>query len=198
MKKANHNRTEIASIIGVHKSTVGRALSRNRGQRGYRPKQAHQLAAARHLAAYRPRMSAETWARIEKLLRWQWSPEQITGRLRLEHQPAVSHETIYQHLSADNRRGGTLHLCLRSQKKRRQRYGRHSRRGQIPHRVSIEARPAVVAAKRRVGDWEADTIVGAAHRGALLSLVARKSKLVRLCKVERQTAESVAAAGLAL
>ncbi len=198
LKKADHNRTEIAVIIGVHKSTVSRELARNGGGRGYRPKQAHELATARQLAAYRPRISDQTWARVAKLLRQEWSPEQITGRLRLERQPAVSHERIYQHIYADKRRGGTLHLCLRCQKKRRKRYGSQARRGSIPNRVSIEARPQVVAQKRRVGDWEADTIIGTAHRQAIVSLTERKSKLVRLQKVTRNTAEAVAAASLAL
>ena len=64
--------------------------------------------------------------------------------------------------------------------------------------MGIEARPQVVAEKRRVGDWEADTIIGAAHRAAILSLVERKSKLVRLHKVEHNTAQAVAAASRAL
>ncbi len=81
LKKAAHNRTEIAAIIGVHKSTVSRELARNGGRRGYRPKQAHELATARHRATYRPRISDQTWARVEQLLRQQSSPEQISGRL---------------------------------------------------------------------------------------------------------------------
>ncbi|MFN2483303.1 MAG: IS30 family transposase, partial [Pyrinomonadaceae bacterium] len=198
LKKAAHNRTEIASIIGVHKSTVSRELSRNGGRRGSRPKQAHELATARHLAAYRPRISARTWARVAKMLRQQWSPEQVAGRLKLERQSAVSHERIYQYIYADKRAGGTLHLCLRCQKVRRKRYGTHSRRGMIPNRTSIDERPKVVDAKRRVGDWEADTIIGSAHRGAILSLVERKSKLVRLRRVTRNTAAAVASASLAL
>jgi IS30 family transposase len=198
LQKAAHNRSEIAAIVGIHKSTIGRELKRNSGRRGYRPKQADELATARHLAAYRPRISARTWARVEKLLRQEWSPEQIAGRLRLERRAPVSHERIYQYIYADKRAGGTLHLCLRCQKQRRKRYGTHARRGQIPNRVGIEARPAVVATKRRFGDWEADTIIGTAHRQAILSLVERKSKLVRLRKVARSTAEGVAAASLAL
>ena len=198
LMKAEQSQTRIAEIVGCHKSTVSRELRRNRGQRGYRPKQAHELATARHQDAYRPRIAAETCQRVEALVRQQWSPEQIAGRLKLEGCASVSYETIYQHIYADKRAGGTLHLCLRSQKKRRKRYGARSRRGQIPNRTGIEARPAVVAARRRLGDWEADTIVGAAHRGAILSLVERKSKLVRLRKVERNTAQAVAAASLAL
>jgi transposase, IS30 family len=198
LKKADHNRTEIATLIGVHKSTVSRELARNGGRRGYRPKQAQELATARQQAAYRPRISDRTWARVEQLLSQQWSPEQIAGRLQLERQPAVSHERIYQHIYADKRAGGTLHLSLRCQKRRRKRYGSRARRGAIPNRVSIAARPQVVETKRRLGDWEADTIIGTAHRQAILSLVERKSKLVRLRKVQRNTAEAVASAGLAL
>ncbi len=110
----------------------------------------------------------------------------------------VSHERIYQYVYADKRRGGTLHHHLRCRKQRRKRYGTHSRRGLIPNRTSIDERPKVVEAKQRVGDWEADTIIGRGHRSAIVSLVERKSKLTRLCKVERKSAEQVAQASLEL
>lgn len=194
--KAGYTQTERAAIVGVHKSTIWRELLRNRGQRAYRPGQAHQLAQARQRAAHHGRISEQTWAMVESLLRREWSPEQISGRLKLERRAAVSHERIYQHIYADKRAGGTLHLHLRWQRERRKRYGKHSRRGQIEGRVGIEARPAVVDARRRVGEWEADTIVGRRGRGALLSLVERKSKLVRHCWVERKGAEEVTQASL--
>jgi IS30 family transposase len=130
------------------------------------------------------------------MLRRQWSPQQISGRLKLEGLASVSHERIYQYVWADKQCGGNLHLHLRCRRERRKRYGKHSRRGQIEGRVGIEQRPRIVAAKRRVGDWEADTIVGRRGRGALLTLVERKTKLVRLCWVERKGAEEVARASL--
>jgi transposase, IS30 family len=198
LMKAGNTQTRIAEIVGCHKSTISREVRRNRGRRGYRPKQAHELAVARHLAAYCPRITAPTWVRVEALVRQQWSPEQIAGRLKLEGRPSVSHERIYQHIYADKRRGGTLHRHLRCRRVRRKRYGTRSRRGQIPNRVGIEARPKVVDAKRRLGDWEADTITGAGHRGAIVSLTERKSKLVRLCKTGGKTAQEVARASLAL
>jgi IS30 family transposase len=191
LKKAGHNRTHMAAILGVHKSTVSRELVRNGGQRGYRPKQAQELAARRQQLRVRPRIGPLTWAQVEGLLRQQWSPEQITGRLRLERQRSVSHERIYQHIYADKARGGDLYLNLRCQKKRRKRYGRRDRRGQLRGRVSIEERPPVVESKRRVGDWEADTIIGRNHKEAIVSLVERRSKLTRLAKVARNTAELV-------
>jgi IS30 family transposase len=128
----------------------------------------------------------------------QWSPEQITGRLKLERQPPVSHERIYLYIYADKRRGGTLHSHLRSQKKQRQRYRGYIRRGQIPNRVSIDERPTIVATKGRFGDWEADTIIGARHKGGILSIVERKSKLTRLSKLATKAAAEMKHACVAL
>ncbi len=191
LKKADHSQTEMAAIIGVHKSTISRELARNGGQRGYRPKQAQELASQRKLSAHRPRIPAATWTCIESLLNHQWSPEQISGRLKLEQHESVSHERIYQHIYSDKRAGGNLHLNLRCQKLRRKRYGRDDRRAQLQGRRSIEQRPQIVDTKRRLGDWEADTIIGRHHQQAIVSLVERKSKFVRLEKVTRNTAELV-------
>ncbi len=152
LQKARQNQTQIAAIVGCHKSTSSREVRRNRGQRGYRPKQAHELATTRHRAAYRPRITDQTWQLVESLLRQQWSPEQISGRLKLEKKAIVSSERIYQYISADKGQGGTLHLNLRSQKKRRKRYGQPSLRGHLPNRRSIETRPKIVEQQRRVGE----------------------------------------------
>ena len=183
LMKAGHNRSQIAVVVGCHKSTISREWRRNRGQKGYRPYQADELAFDRQCDAYRARIAWQTWQQVERLLRQEWSPEQIAGRLKLERQPTVSHECIYLYVYADKRRGGTLHRHLRSQKKQRKRYGGYIRRGQIPNRTSIDKRPQIVARKGRFGDWEADTIVGARHKGGILSAVERKSKLTRLRKL---------------
>jgi IS30 family transposase len=194
LRKAQFNQTEIASELGVHKATVSREVRRGRGERGYRPKQAQELAVARLRLRVRPRIEPQTWQQVKTLLAKQWSPAQISGRLKLERQPTVSHERIYQYIYADKRAGGTLHCHLRSQKKRRKRYGSYSRRGQLPARRSIDERPAIVDRKERRGDWEADTIIGRNHQQAIVSLVDRQSKFVRLAKVRRNTAELVAQA----
>src|SRR5882762_3581345 len=188
LKKAGHNQTYIALMVGCHKSTISRELRRNCGQKGYRPYQADELAYDRQCEAYRSRIAWSTWQQVERLLRLDWSPEQIAGRLKLEQQPTVSHECIYLYVYAEKRRGGTLHCHLRSQKKQRKRYGGYIRRGQIPNRTSIEQRPKIVASKRRFGDWEADTIIGARHQGGILSVVERKSKLTRLHKLASKAA----------
>jgi len=194
LKKEGHNRTAISRNVGVHKATVSRELRRNLGGRGYRPKQADELARERQQQRVRPRIRPETWQQVTDLLAQQWSPAQISGRLKLERQPTASHERIYQYIYRDKRAGGTLHLNLRSRKQRRKRYGSYSRRGQFPARRSIDERPAIVESKTRRGDWEADTIIGHKHQQAIVSLVERKSKLTRLAKVARNTAELVAQA----
>jgi IS30 family transposase len=188
LMKAGQNQSQIAVVVGCHKSTISRELQRNRGLKGYRPFQADELAYDRQCDAYRARIAWETWQRVERLLRQEWSPEQIAGRLKLEKQPTVSHECIYLYVYAEKRRGGTLHQHLRSQKKQRKRYSGYIRRGQIPNRISIDKRPKIVASKGRYGDWEADTIVGAHHKGGILSAVERKSKLTRLRKLATKAA----------
>ncbi len=195
LQKATFTLTQIASEIGVHKSTVSRELRRNRGGRGYRPKQAQELTSARKLAVAAPRIAPTTWRRVESLLRdEQWSPEQISGWLRRQQQPSVSHERIYQHVYADKRAGGTLYTHLRCQKQRRKRYGSYSRRGRLPNCRSIETRPKIVDAKRRIGDWEADTIIGQNHQGAIVTLTERKSKLLLMQRVADKSAAGVAQA----
>ncbi|HEX9146177.1 MAG TPA: IS30 family transposase [Candidatus Binatia bacterium] len=188
LMKEGHNQTKIAANVGCHKSTISRELRRNSGRKGYRPHQADELAYDRQCEAYRSRITWETWQEIERLLRQDWSPEQIAGRLKLENKATVSHECIYLYVYAEKRRGGTLHQHLRSQKKQRKRYSGYIRRGQIPNRTSIEKRPKIVARKGRFGDWEADTIVGARHKGGLLSVVERKSKLTRLSRLATKAA----------
>jgi IS30 family transposase len=192
LQKATFTRTQIAAEIGVHKATVSRELRRNRGARGYRPKQAQQLTTARKLAASAPRITSETWNLVESLLcDEQWSPEQISGWLHTEQTARISHERIYQYIYADKRGGGTLYKHLRCQKQRRKRSGVYDRRGRLPNCRSIETRPAIVAAKTRVGDWEADTIIGKGHTGAIVTLTERKSKLLLMQRVADKTAAAV-------
>ena len=198
LKKAGHNQSEIAAAIGRHKSTISRELQRNCGSTDYYPKQANDLARERQSIASAPRSMPQTWQRVERFLHQDWSPEQITGRLKLEKQPSVSHEWIYQYIYKEKRRGGALHQHLRSQKKQRKRYSGYIRRGQIPNRTSIEQRPKIVASKRRYGDWEADTIVGGRHKGGILSAVERKSKLTRLRKLASKAAAEMKDASIKL
>jgi IS30 family transposase len=190
MLKMGHNRTEIAAVIGTHKSTISRELGRNEGLRGYRPRQAHHMALSRRNHS-RKRISGETWELIETKLRLEWSPEQISGWLNRHYAIQVSHERIYQYILVDKQAGGDLFHHLRCQKKRRKRYGSYDRRGKLPNRVSIEERPAVVEERQRIGDWEVDTIIGKRHRQAIVTLTERRSRFGLLAKVDQRTADQV-------
>ena len=191
LKKTGSTQSMIAKEIGVHKSTISRELARNRGGRGYRPKQANEFSVARLRSRARPRILPDTWALVERLVRLDFSPEQVSGYLKKERGPVVSHERIYQHIYTDKRGGGDLHKHLRCQKKRKKRYGSYSRRGLIPNRTGIEQRPAIVETRQRIGDWEADTVTGRRGRQSIVSLVERKSRFTLLKKVPRKTAERV-------
>ena len=192
-----HNQTEIARAIGVNKSTISRELIRNRGQRGYRPGQADELAKERCLKKVRRHISEQTWLLVESKLCLDWSPEQISGWLTKNDQESVSHEQIYQHVYVEQRAGGTLHKHLRCQKKRRKRSGKYDHRGIIPDRKSIDERPVIVEQRQRLGDWEGDLIIGKNHQGAALTLVERKSRFTLIRKVDGKQALPVANAIIA-
>jgi transposase, IS30 family len=80
LRKAGHNQTMIATILSIHKSTVSRELQRNRGLRGYRPKQAHVKAMQRRHVKLRTHIPLTTGVMVDALIKQDWSPEQISGR----------------------------------------------------------------------------------------------------------------------
>lgn len=90
LMKAQHTITQIAELLGRHKSTISRELLRNAGFRGYRPKQACEMALKRSESS-RNASTTAPWVKEQAnvLLQLQWCPEQIAGKL------PVSHETLY-------------------------------------------------------------------------------------------------------
>ena len=192
--KKDYLQKDIAAAIGVNKSTISRELKRNSGKRGYRPKQTQQKAVERRQDKSPPRIAEATWNKVRLYLKDDWSPEQISGTMKLKERISISHEWIYQFIIKDKQTGGNLYTHLRCKSKRRKRYGSHERRGILKNRRSIEERPAIVETKERIGDWEADTIIGKAHKGAIVSLTERKTKICLIYKVERKTADLVSKA----
>ena len=188
--KAGLNQTKITKLIGVSKSTVSREIKRNTGLKGYRPKQANQRALERRQNADKHvRFTDAVKTDVKKYLEQNWSPEQISGWLKKNNKPSVSHETIYQFIIDDQKNGGELYKHLRQRrKKRRKRIKNNDHRGQIPNRVSIDGRPTVVDNKERVGDWEIDTIIGKNHKGAIVTAVERKTKFTCMGHVPKKEA----------
>jgi IS30 family transposase len=186
----------IARVLGRHRSTIGREVHRNRANSDgtYRPQLAQWYACSRRSRSRRnQRFSAADWAQVHARLREQWRPEQVAGRFRVAHLLRISHETIDRHIWADQRAGGTLHTHLRGARKRfRKRYGHDDSRGRLAGKRLISERPAIVEARDRIGDWEADTILGATSDShCRLSLVERKTGYLVLGKLAARTTTEV-------
>src|SRR5579871_3722563 len=189
------SKREIARLLGRSHSTIINEIKRNSGKRGYRYKQAQEFSLERRISASSvpKKMTPEAIKLIKKMLiETQSSPRQISGRLKEEYGLAISHERIYQFIWQDKKNGGDLYKNLRhSGKKYNKRSGKKAGRGLIPNRVDIDQRPEIVEKKERFGDFELDTIVGAHHQGAIVSIVDRASKYTYLRLVPQGTAENV-------
>jgi len=198
--EAGHSKTKIAEIIGVHKSTISRELSRNVPTRGryaneYRPESAQRKTNQRHRDKRKHRRftqdlkeDAKRWLEEEKL-----SPELISGRWSVQGIDGVSHEAIYQWIWRGKHQNDPitkqLYTHLKHGRRRRKRGNDHDSRGILCGRVSIEERPEIVAERTRLGDLEADFMIGKAHKSALLVITDRATLLTRLKKVASREAD---------
>lgn len=188
-------RSEIAKQVNVNKSTITRELERNKsGRWGYSASRAVAMARERHRSKRKYRIDEATWSRIESLLRCEWSPEQISKRLELEGCQKVSHETIYRHIYQNKDEGGDLYRHLRRRHRYRKRIHKYCKRMGWDTRRPISTRPSIVDERSRIGDWEADTIIGLEKKGGILSLVERRSRYCLLQKVAKRSPETVAEA----
>lgn len=177
---------EAARLLGVHRSTVYRELDRNCGKRGhYSPDFANELAEERKERFCKHRKFDEAKQKlIEKWIKKeQWSPEQIKGYCDKNGIEMVSVERIYQHVREDKLAGGELYKDMRHRLKHRNRPV-SGKREVIKNKVSIEARPDVINNKERFGDWEIDLIVGKNNKGAMVTIVERKTAMVMIRKLE--------------
>jgi IS30 family transposase len=169
--KARQNQIEITRILGRHKPTISRELARGSGRRRYRPRRVQKRYEERSQGSRNAaRFSPEIWCSVEAFLGLQLSPERIASQL------PISQKTIYLQIYADKAMGGHLWRSLRCQKQKRKRYaGGHNRRGQILDRRSITERPESIERRAHVGHWEGDTVIGAAHQHAIVTLVEKKA-----------------------
>jgi IS30 family transposase len=195
--REGYSQLAIANRLNRSSSTVSRELKRNKGERGWRPRQAHYKAteklAIRGVSNVK-RASASAWEYAQKHLEEdQWSPQQIACRLTQEGLESISHETLYMRILTDKKSGGQLYQHLRCKKQRKKRYGSaRPQRGLIPNRVDIDQRPAIVESRERLGDWEGDTIIGSHDGGAVIaSMVERKSRFTCLIKIKNKTTAAV-------
>jgi IS30 family transposase len=186
----------IARVLGRHRSTVSREVWRHRTHHdgSYRPQLADWYARGRRRRSRRnTQFTAADWARVEGLVREDWSPEQIAGWLRRHGRLRISHETIYRRIWMDKQAGGTLYRHLRgARKQKRKRYGAYDSRGRLAGKRPISTRPPGAAHRSRLGHWEGDTMLGAGQAGpCVLTLVERRSGFVVIGKLARRTAPFV-------
>lgn len=190
---AKHRKNFIAKQLGVDKSTITRELQRNSGKRVYNAQKAQELYKERKNDVFRKVRFTEKMKEIVRAkIKDYWSPEQIVGFCRREAIAMVSHETIYQFIYADKEHGGDLHTYLRTARcKRKPKYNKRKGKYSIKDRVFIKDRPLIVNTKERYGDWEADTIIGANQKGAILGVVERKSMFALYVKTNGKKSESI-------
>ncbi len=190
-------KADIARVLARHPSTIGREMRRNMWPSAYLYTYEwamYFLRQRRRFASRRKyrKLTAELEATVVHLLKRCLSPEQISAYLSKHHCISLSHETIYRFIYTANNAQGALRCYLRhGRKKRRRRYGSGARATRIRNRTPIQARPALVERKARIGDWECDTLVGADRKSALITLVERKSLLTLCAAVPQKTAHYV-------
>jgi len=186
----------IATILGRHPSTISRELARNKspvlGQ--YFPVAAQRRAEARQQWTRPCPKSKEPrfLEQIKKGIEAGWSPEQIAGRLRLEHpgddEWRISHQTIYAVANGDP---ALRKKMRRSGKKKRKRYGGPDGRGRLASCRPISTRPKVVASRSRVGDWEGDVMRGGKGKAVVVGFLERKTGLFMASKRPDRTAQAM-------
>ena len=189
------SKATIAQELDVSLSTIYRELARNADKRSgkYKALLAHQKCTNRHSTKPKKiRFTEAVRQRTEELLKQDYSPEQVCGKLRTLDKDTVSTERIYQHIWQDKKRGGTLYKHLRHRGKRyRKRGDLKDHRGLIINRVDIEQRPTIVEEKNRLGDLEIDTVIGKNHKGVLLTINCRATGMVKIEPLKSKSAEQV-------
>lgn len=156
----------IAGRLGRHRSTISRELQRNCSPWDgcYRPSKAQEQANGRRSRSRRNRQfEASEWRLVESRHREDFSPEQVSGKLRKSSELSISHETIYRYVWGDRARGGDPYRHLRcANKQRRKPHGRCDSRGRLAGKRHASERPASVERRQALGHWEIDTVMSRA------------------------------------
>jgi transposase, IS30 family len=183
--EGGHTAVQIATQLGVHRTTITRELERCTP---YTAQGAQQDAEQHRARRHGPRLPGHVWAHVTARLQQCHSPEQIHGRCVLEGQSCPSVERIYQYVYAHPQLTPYLR---RSRSNRRP----HSERRTPPTLwTSIEQRPEAANTRQEIGHLEADLMEGAKGKGSLVVMTDRCSRLLTLNLVGRKTAAEVYAA----
>lgn len=203
--QAGFTQTVIAYQLGVHRSTICRELKRSIALRGrtsgaYVAINAERRTRNRHRQKFKKLLLTPELKKsiADKMELDKWSPELISKKWKLLGIPVVSHETIYKWIwqskhtnTLENRPYKVLYKELKHGKRRQKRGNIKDARGTIPNRTHISERPAVVERRERIGDLEADLMMGKDHKSALLVLTDRTTLITMMEKLNGKSAEEV-------
>lgn len=187
----------IAGRLGVHPATISRELKRgstgwlNIGYRADLAEKRRQQEGAKK--GRRRKLVGELQRLVGELIQLDWSPEQISGRLKLERGIRISHETIYSWLQRDRQAGGRLFLHLRhGRRRRRKRFAVPRVRQDILNRIGIDSRPDEINQRSRAGDWERDLMFCQSRSEALLTFVDRRTLMTLIRRVASKSPREIA------
>lgn len=206
LKEQEYSLQEIAKRLSRNVGTISRELKRNKTGKGkksreylsfsYFPCKAQEKADKRALKQRRkaPLKNPLVFLYIREHLREGWTPDEIAGRLPIDHPGySISYETIYRYIySPKMRRYKYWRYLTLGRKKRMKKNGRSIHRdGKIPGSISIDLRPEMVAARKRVGDWETDNMEGKKTDTSVVSAtVERLARLTLLDKLPNRSAQT--------
>lgn len=188
------SKREIACRLGFHKSTIVRELKRNTQEdRRYFAGYANELALERFKRCRKKiRIQGELESVIKRKLEEKWSPDQIAGRLKQEKKPKVSREAIYRFIRGDKEQGGSLWKHLRRPPRKGK--GRYlSRKYKPAWLLRISERPQIINSRKRIGDWERDTMLTMTKQ-RILVCVERKTRFVAMGRLDRHGTRDAAVA----
>jgi transposase, IS30 family len=181
---------DMAEMLGRHRSTLYREIVRNRCNDGiYRPFKADSKTRRRRRESRRRWYFTDAELSLAiRLIREQWSPEQVSDWFARHRILLISHQTLYRYIWYDRFFGGTLYKHLRQGgKRRRKRYGSADSRGVMRGKRHITERGAGADNRSRFGHWEIDTVIGANDGHCIVTLVERKSRYTIIGKLRART-----------
>ena len=199
---------EIARTLDRSPSSVSREIKRHlpAERHQYTPRVAHEKALrSRHSRGRAQRLKNDLIRTyVIKHLKLRWSPEQIAGKIRQDLNEKISHEAIYQYIYAQMFRNGwsnlkpgceDLRIYLRRKRKRRQAKGtRGMQRLMSKNGTSIDERPKIIEKRKRIGDWEGDSVESIDHKPGINTLVDRKTGFVFITKLKTKSGSSTVSA----
>jgi len=197
-KNKGYSNIQIAKWLGRSVSTVGREITRNNFEgKVYEPLHAQGKAEIKKNKAWeakQPLKNSWVYSYVFDNLRQAWSPEQITGRLKLDYPDnsdrQIGVETIYRFIyKSRNKKLRLWDYLRRKQVRRRKKGGRKAQRVRIPDRVSIHLRPRVVDNRKEAGHWEGDSIEGKAHLSGLHTEYERVFSITKMLGIKRINAD---------